>query len=344
MNESLSRPRLDIATILAIALIASGLFLGSLVSRADAAPTYEGLSDLVAFQTNAGSMWYYQTPEYSGEKGHSEPFGIGMAANSSPSVSGWSAGITAFQTNEGQMWTFQSPNLNKFGLGMAANTSPSIAGGGNCVRTAFQANSGMLYTLNVSTASAQNLFDGMKPGTSPSINHTSGCSSWEIAFQSNEGQLIINTTGSLYNPGLGMMAGTSPSMYSGMVAFQANTGHLWILDVPGHSAFDTGLAMAPGTSPALTYTESGYEVAYQSNTGNLNTYTGPGALHQYGLAMKAGTSPSITRRYPHGTEIAFQANTGNLFTFGTWYANNPVNSGLGMRGGTSPGIASTTYP
>jgi len=160
----------------------------------------------------------------------------------------------------------------------------------------------------------------------------------------------INSEGTLHQYGLGMAPGTSPSMMGCpggyLVAFQANNHNLYIFETAKGQILNTGLGMAAGTSPSITpeshgYNESGpaYEVAFQANTGNMNTYNSVTGWHNYGLGMKAGTSPSIAPRFNYGEDtIAFQSVGGYLFTF-TPKTANLINTWQGMAAGTSPSIS-----
>jgi hypothetical protein len=56
------------------------------------------------------------------------------------------------------------------------------------------------------------------------------------------------------------------------VAFQANTGHLFIYYPSNNSHADSNLGMAGGTSPsiaALNGSVNGYGISFQANTGHL---------------------------------------------------------------------------
>ncbi|HXW45694.1 MAG TPA: CHAP domain-containing protein [Streptosporangiaceae bacterium] len=78
----------------------------------------------------------------------------------------------------------------------------------------------------------------------------------------------------------------------------------------------------------------GSEVAFQANTGDLWT-VGSVNHGSWGIAMMAGTSPSIAEASNGSYEVAFQASNGNLTlagSAGTSYL------GLGMMAGTSPAI------
>lgn len=79
---------------------------------------------------------------------------------------------------------------------------------------------------------------------------------------------------------------------------------------------------------------SGYEVAFQANSGQLWMYgTALGTINT-GLGMMSGTSPAIAK-VSDGYEIAFQSNSGHLWVYG---AAGSADTGLGMMAGTSPAI------
>ena len=79
---------------------------------------------------------------------------------------------------------------------------------------------------------------------------------------------------------------------------------------------------------------SGFEVAFQANTGNLYTYSPSSGAVNLALGMMPGTSPGVAA-VNGGYEIAFQANTGSLWTVG---AAGSQDWNLGMMPGTSPSI------
>jgi hypothetical protein len=115
-----------------------------------------------------------------------------------------------------------------------------------------------------------------------------------------------------------------------VVAFQANTGHLWTVGGDDHG--DWGLGMMAGTSPSIiALPGGGYEVAFQANTGNLWT-VGEDDHGEWDAGMMAGTSPSIIALPGGGYEVAFQANTGKLWTL------SAGDTGFRMMAGTSPSI------
>jgi hypothetical protein len=231
---------------------------------------------VVAFQGSNRDLWI-TGPGFS-----TVDTGLGMAAGTSPSVS--YNGDTgeyraAFQANTGILW-FTGPGIGPFdtGLPMAAGTSPSITTTGGDFETAYQSSSGILATSGDLGTGLLGL--GMAPGTSPAITTTDTSEitqpgGYQIAFQANTGSLWTTGGFGTYNTGLGMAAGTSPSItgiegynadeaifdYGAYhVEFQANTGFLWTFDTNvnfingnvSHSATNTGLGMATGTSPSTT--------------------------------------------------------------------------------------------
>jgi hypothetical protein len=99
----------------------------------------------------------------------------------------------------------------------------------------------------------------------------------------------------------------------------------------------SGLAMMPGTSPAIApLTDGGYWAAYQDTAGNLMVVW-PGGHSDTGLGMEAGTSPSIAALIDGTYEVAFQDNHGNLWV----YSSSGVGTNLNvpMASGSSPAIA-----
>jgi hypothetical protein len=105
----------------------------------------------------------------------------------------------------------------------------------------------------------------------------------------------------------------------------AHDGHV---QLPGSTFWNTApyLELKP---------PSGFEAAFQANTGDLWTYSSASGAANLKQGMKAGTSPGIAALATGGFETAFQANTGDLIAVG------PKNygTGLAMKAGTSPGIA-----
>ena len=180
------------------------------------------------------------------------------------------------------------------------------------------------------------------------------------AYQGYNNHLWISggDTGLGMDTELGMMAGTNPAAVqiangSYVVAFEANTGILWVLTATTGSTntviapTNTGVAMMPCTSPttpcaspAITAIASGvgYVVAYEATNGHLWTYGANTGDSDDG--MMAGTSPAIATLANGGFQIAFHEPGGNLYMAG---ANAHGNTGLGMIPGTSPSITGVPY-
>jgi len=79
---------------------------------------------------------------------------------------------------------------------------------------------------------------------------------------------------------------------------------------------------------------SGYQMAFQANTGNLVTFGSAGNANT-GQGMLAGTSPGIAAS-GNGFKIAFQANNGRLYTYSNLEGARATDQG--MKAGTSPAI------
>jgi|GEM_PF-849404 len=253
------------------------------------------------------------------------------AADTELSVSGWR--VQPITTGDSSGGYVSTPYIEWLPL-KGGSTPPPPSGFG----VAFQANTGHLWTY-MSSGGGKDLDQGMKAGTSPAIAAVPG--GYEEAFQANTGALVVVGTVLQKNTGLGMKAGTSPAIASLSggsfeVAFQANTGVLWLYSSKSGST-NTGDPMMAGTSPAVAgLAGGGFEVAYQASNGNLNLYSSSSGHKALGLGMYKGTSPAIAGLSDGSYEIAFEANTGDL------YLHSPTSQGqlgLGMYKGTSPAIA-----
>jgi hypothetical protein len=166
---------------------------------------------------------------------------------------------------------------------------------------------------------------------------------YEIAFQANTGVLWFAGDTGAESTGASMTAGTSPNIAvtgpDDFISVFQDAGTLWSAAGTGTPG-SWGLAMAPGTDPAVIELpeqgslSGGVEMAYQGTNGDLWLY-GRAAEGDTGLGMLAGTSPSITNLQSGGYQVAFQASTGVLWTMGT---DGTYNTGEAMAAGTSPVI------
>lgn len=264
-----------------------------------------------------------------------------------------SIGFSAATINGGSLADAgaQPIDMNNQGNQPIAQTAPgdSTAGaftvtftGGANVHGAFEAaGSSDLFTYD--TTGSADAKDQLQANTSPSVAFASGTRL--VAYQQSGGHLMILGPKGPVDSGLGMMASTSPSIAmlsdgSFVIAFQANTGFLWVYSsVSGGMML--GLGMMNGTSPSVTaLPNNGFEIAFQANTGHLWTYSTAGKPTDLMMPMASGTSPSIATLPGGAVEIAFQGGTGTLWT--TPGTVNGKDSGQAMADGSSPAIAATT--
>jgi hypothetical protein len=283
----------------------------------------------------------------------------GMKSGTSPSVGSSKGGYTIlFQANTGEMWGLTPPGgAGSYLYGMKEGTSPAIAAleGGY---GAFHANTGTLFHFEPGQP-AFNTGVAMAPGTSPSIasipDLTFQRKGFVTAFQGSNGNLKYvwkdaSGTSDVVDTQIAMMPGTSPSVAAVnspqrvAIAFQTDTGHLWVLE-PGKPVLKTVYGMKAGTSPTITGLSDPlgppFVVAFQANTGNLWFWEHGGVVGDTGYGMAAGTSPSIssvtTGPYYRAHQIAFHASNGSLWTY---EAGGAVSNTLyGFMPGTSPSLS-----
>jgi hypothetical protein len=305
MNAWTQRVRfLTVVTFISILLLALA------AERADA--VYYGLPTVTAFQANTHELLTYVSPEYSGgEKGVLYGSKAGIAEGTSPSVTGFGGyGYTvAFHAyGSAALWIYQSQygTASPTGWGMETGTSPSIT----------------------------------------SVTGGSGEHNFEVAFRaSGSGDLwtydscLEGCTSLGRETHLGIAAGTNPSISHEIEAFQAAGSHrLWIYWPNIGTWKETPYQIATGTSPSIVgFGPSSYEVAFQSPTGALSTYSSSGAEHESSWGVAPGTSPSIGMAPGGSWKIAFQGSGGT----GLWTSaasGETIQQELGMAAGTSPSI------
>lgn len=102
--------------------------------------------------------------------------------------------------------------------------------------------------------------------------------------------------------------------------------------------------LAPPTASATQIT-GGAVIAYSDSADGplghtLMTVTSDGVIHQTGLGMMAGTSPSVAQMPDGRYWSAMQANTGQLWTVNAQQVGHPEN--ISMAPGTSPGMGFVT--
>jgi hypothetical protein len=266
------------------------------------------------------------------------------------SVARWPVPRTAIhQGPSGVTWTYSKSGggINTL-LGMAAGTSPSIGQFKGSYEVALQANTGTLFVWTP-LGSGKDTKLAMAPKTSPTISNLEG---GRIAFQGSNGNLWTydSRTGSGFDTGWAMAPGTSPSIsvlpelywrkstrYP--IAFQGKSGNLMYTHGDG-VLINTGIGMAPSTSPALTAQDQGapeFVIHFQANTGALWIYEPGGTVASTGLGMKVKSSPAVAS-LPGGRYTgAFQANTGDLWLYNP--GGTVASTGLGMQSESGPAVS-----
>jgi hypothetical protein len=211
--------------------------------------------------------------------------------------------------------------------GHASTIGPMMSSKGT---VAFQATNSRLWVTGI-TGNAKELNFTVMPGTSPSISPGTGQTtvlSGTVVFQGSNGDLWAAAAGSGAgrDHGLPMAPGTGATIStdSARIAFQGSDGFLWLTD--GRSPSNTGLAMAPGTTPSIA---SASQVAFQGADGFLWTTRGG----RTSLAMAPGTSPASSQ----DGVIAFQGANGNLWIIRVGGATD--DTGFAMAPGTSPNMS-----
>jgi hypothetical protein len=343
--------RLTLPLIAGLAMLLTAVVAGP--ARAD--PINNGI---IAFQDSNQDLWYYNSTG-------SHDTGLGMASYTSPSIAFGGADLVqiAFQANTNVLWAYwpQTSGSYNTGLYMDAGTSPSVAA--QTLEVAFQSSNDDLWLAKISVSSDDTGLQ-MAPGTSPSISADGD----EVAFQGDNGNLWVYSV--VYNyyidTGLGMENETSPAigLASGfpgnsgsqyLVAFQDNHGHLWYYytgDTGNHDAgsgaYNTGLGMESGSSPAIDPAYS-LEMAFEANTGYLWAYLpGANSIYPTKLGFPSGKeNPSFGVYYTEaggaeGLQAAFAGKTDiRLYTYNTYdNGNAPMGPDLAIDSSPSytPGV------
>jgi hypothetical protein len=206
----------------------------------------------------------------------------------------------------------------------------------------------------------------MAPGTSPSLL-TFPDGNW-IAMVVDTGGELQSTgswgTSSPLGPSTAVAPGTSPSLAAVPVpdgprgagpddfdyAWQGTNHDLWLYT--GDLPFDSGNAMAPGTSPSMysfPNVTGGYIAAFQASDGDLGWSNNANNNGKFGtnLAMAPGTSPSVVDPVSGDDTptIAVQGSNGDLWTYGseTRGSGSGYDTGLPMMAGTNPSMMVTPY-
>jgi hypothetical protein len=239
------------------------------------------------------------------------------------------------------------------GLAMRTSSSPSVRTTYRGVAVAFQANTGILWTLSNGMPRSTGLL--MKHGTSPRGTGEPGDA---IAFHGNDGFLWTYRDGIGRSTNLRMRPATSPDILPDpaggfWIAFQSDNGELWTVS-PSGQARSTERRMSAGSSPILVRDGSNnrYEVAFQSDVGELWVVDTAGAGRSIGLRMMPGTNVAIYENdfwYWNGYEVVFQTDAGDLWS--GWIgpdvpglAVRVAQPGIRVRPGTSPAMIEVARP
>jgi hypothetical protein len=240
----------------------------------------------VAFQRANTHLLWLDHYDPSGDTNQSVNTGLGMAPDTSPSIinledQGTPVGFqVAFQNTQGYLCVAETnlagtPTSNRCtGYGMWPDSSPSLSdaydGGVVAFSGSGTADLWLYYYgggVNDIAAKGTNLNEVMSPETSPSIGGDTISNGLFIAYQNINGYLAYwNTYAGNNNvtdygmdplsspymtfddsvPGYGLTAGDYE------IAFEANSGLLWMYDVADEASLDTGLGIYGNTGPSAS--------------------------------------------------------------------------------------------
>jgi len=221
---------------------------------------------------------------------------------------------------------------------------------------------GRFLRRGLSVCCALTLAAGLTAAIAPAAN--AATQDYEIVFQANTGSLWYDGNSGAAPANLGMAPGTSPTITAVnddavttaencyFVTVSTGGDEVWNVNwvasnyVLSQAGADNE-TMAPGTSASNDDFDYDYLILtmFQGFNGDLWTSYGASTVDT-GLAMKAGTSPSVTALEDGTPEVAYQGSNGDLWV-ATQNADNGdwtgVDQGLGMMADTSPAITAY-YP
>lgn len=223
----------------------------------------------VAFQGSVTHyLWLYNSNNGKGTNTH-----LGMRPGTSPSIidyytSGYSLDgfQVAFVNTQGYLCVYLTAGNSHrcTGLGVAPYTSPSLTDAYNFGEVFFNAHgTNDLWRYDYVNNSGKNLKSVMFPTSSPAAMGAESNDIW-IAYAGADLDLRVYSTyyGVAADEGFGMYPGSSPSItYDSStpagdadppeIAFQANTGRLWMFDWWDLKADGTTYGIEAGTSPSF---------------------------------------------------------------------------------------------
>lgn len=258
-------------------LSVSNLMLGMMPGTSPSVDLTNNGDPFIAFQANTSDLWIWT------EQGALDTK-LGMMPGTSPAATnawGW-GNVVAFQANTGNLWFWTEQGATDTKLGMMRGTNPSIyPGDQGSFGIVFQNNTNNLWSYYPYGSVGQDMKLGMMPGASPVVSRDSSYMSffpedrlpqnW-IAFEANSGNLWLSSgyVNDGFDTKLGIMRGSNPSILVAKTAFQSPQGSLWVAD--GLNGQDLKLGMLQGTSPAISFKGASFDdyyIAFQANTGNL---------------------------------------------------------------------------
>ncbi|ACU73904.1 hypothetical protein Caci_5044 [Catenulispora acidiphila DSM 44928] len=265
---------------------------------------------------------------------HSSASGLAVASNGGFNTA-WK-GTDGYQWVANGSGAGISAKGNPFLLGVAANTTPSMAtlSDGSWI-SAWQGSDGYLWLATGSganiSAKGNPFLLGVAAGTSPSIVALPN-GGWEIAWKGQDGYLWLATGSGINisakgNPFLlGVSGTTSPSLAAlpngGFeAAWKGGDGYLWLASGSGITITAKGNPFLLGVvnNPALvTMPDGSFEAAWKGGDGYLWLASGSGATitakgNPFLLGVSGDTSPSIAALPSGGFETAWKGNDGYLW-------------------------------
>jgi hypothetical protein len=229
-----------------------------------------------------------------------------MAANTSPAIAG-----SSFFFNAGNGSTISTSDLQAAFQGTNGNLQEWLTGQETESEGGGTHNIGGTLDTDVPMAT----------GTSPAItpdSYDTELGSFAEAVQGSNGVLAVysDNIGEALQTNVLMNAGTSPAIASdGSVvdtdvslnsfahieaAFQGANNDLYTASSPETTdvddtlqTVDTGVAMSPGTNPAIVFAGSAYWIAFQGTNHDLWLYSSASGGLDTGISMTPGSSPAI---------------------------------------------------
>jgi hypothetical protein len=298
--------------------------------------------------------------------------GVSAAGSTSPAIAAMPCSNTdgidqiAWQGPDGHFWQTSGAGAVNTQLAMMPFTSPSqVELPGNQSMAVFTGYNGDLYAYStvgrahdLGQKIARCVNDYYYPPvasacTSPSVGYNTSTGLIQIAWQGPDNALWVSAFDGPVDTHYPMAAGASPVLSEGdggayEVAFRAPDGNMGVFDDhmgsngDNFKYFTLGVAMAPGTQPAIARqpnTAGWFAYAWVGTNGHLWQTSAHGPL-DLGLSVEPGTSPSMAYVPSGGDEIDYTGSNGTVYAHET--ATNTTTAIGAAAPGTSPSV--TTLP